>query len=128
MAGYHIDIEKKTLENEYFREVLFTGPNEQLVVMALRPGEDIGMEVHDDTDQFIRIEAGKGKAVLDGQEIVLRDGSAVVVPAGTQHNIVNTSDTDMLKLYTVYAPPEHPDKTIHKSRAEAMAYEKEHHQ
>ncbi len=127
MPGYHTDIEKKTLDNNYFREVLFTGPNEQLVVMALKPGEDIGMEVHGDTDQFIRIEAGQGKAILDGKEFALKDGSAVVIPAGIQHDIVNTSTTEPLKLYTVYAPPEHPDKAIHKTKEEALEYEQEKH-
>ncbi len=88
MTGYHTDIEKKTLENEYFREVLFTGPNSQLVVMALKPGEEIGKETHADVDQFIRVEAGQGKAILDGKEYALEDGSAVVIPAGTEHNVV----------------------------------------
>jgi mannose-6-phosphate isomerase-like protein (cupin superfamily) len=127
MAGYHADIEKKTLENECFRQVLFTGPNCQLVVMALKAGEDIGTETHDDVDQFIRVEGGKGRAVLDGQEYALKDGSAVVIPAGTEHNVVNTSSTEALKLYTIYSPPEHPDGTVHKTRAEAEAYEREHH-
>jgi mannose-6-phosphate isomerase-like protein (cupin superfamily) len=127
MAGYHTDIEKKSLENEYFREVLFTGPHSQLVVMALKPSEDIGSETHPDTDQFIRVEAGQGKAVLDGQEYRLEDGSAVVIPAGTEHNIINTSDAEALKLYTIYTPPEHPDGAIHKTKAEAEAYEREHH-
>jgi len=127
MAGYHTDIEKKSLDNSYFREVLFTGPNSQLVVMALKPGEDIGMETHDDTDQFIRVEAGTGKAVLDGKEFTLQDGSAVVIPAGAEHNIINTSSTEPLKLYTIYTPPEHPDGTIHKTKAEAEEYERDHH-
>jgi len=127
MAGYHTDIEKKSLENEYFREVLFTGPNSQLVVMALKPGEEIGVEIHGDVDQFIRVEAGQGKAVLDGEEYMLVDGSAVVIPAGTEHNIFNSSSTETLKLYTIYTPPEHPDGTIHKTKAEAEAYEHEHH-
>jgi mannose-6-phosphate isomerase-like protein (cupin superfamily) len=127
MPGYHTDIEKKSLENGYFREVLFTGPHSQLVVMALKPKEDIGMEVHADVDQFIRVEAGQGKAVLDGKEFELADGSAVVIPAGTQHNIINVSATEPLKLYTIYTPPEHPDGTIHKTKAEAEAYEREHH-
>ena len=125
--GYVTDIEKKTLENEFFRQVLFTGPHSQLVVMALAPGEEIGMEVHPDRDQFIRVEAGKGKAILNGKEFELQDGSAVVVSAGTEHNIVNTSQHAALKLYTVYAPPEHPDGTVHKTKAEADEYEKEHH-
>ncbi|MBI5598887.1 MAG: cupin domain-containing protein [Deltaproteobacteria bacterium] len=125
MPGYIVDIEKKSLSNAYFREVLFTGPKSQLVVMSLVPGEDIGMETHDETDQFIRVEAGKGKAVIDGMEHALEDGSAVVIPAGSRHNIVNTSRTEPLKLYSIYSPPEHPDKTVHKNKAEAEAYEKE---
>lgn len=127
MPGYHTDIEMKTLENNYFREVLFTGPHSQLVVMALQPGEDIGQETHPGTDQFIRVEAGSGKAVLDGQEYDLEDGSAIVIPAGTEHNVINTSATAALKLYTIYTPPEHPDGTIHKTKAEAEEYERHHH-
>ena len=115
------------MENENFREVLFTGPNSQLVVMALKPGEDIGRETHDDIDQFVRVEGGKGKAVLDGKEYELEDGSAVVIPAGTEHNVVNTSSIDALKLYTIYSPPEHPDGTVHRTKTEAKAYEREHH-
>jgi mannose-6-phosphate isomerase-like protein (cupin superfamily) len=127
MSGYHTDIEKKSLENSYFREVLFTGPHSQLVVMALNPGEDIGQETHPETDQFIRVEAGTGKAVLGGQKYALADGSALVIPAGTEHNVINTSSSEPLKLYTVYTPPEHPDGTLHKTKAEADAYEREHH-
>lgn len=127
MAGYLTNIEKKTLENTYFREVLFTGPHAQLVVMALGPGEDIGLETHADVDQFIRVEAGHGTAVLDGKEHPLEDGSAVVIPAGTRHNIINGSRNEALKLYTIYSPPEHPDGTVHKNKAEAEAYEREHH-
>jgi mannose-6-phosphate isomerase-like protein (cupin superfamily) len=127
MPGYHIDIEKKTEQNENFREVLFTGPLSQLVVMSLKPGEDIGQETHPDTDQFIRVEGGKGKAIIDKQEYELEDGSAIVIPAGAQHNVINTSTEEALKLYTVYTPPEHPDGTLHKTKAEADAYEAEHH-
>ena len=127
MAGYVINIEKKSLENEYFREVLFTGSRIQLVVMSLAPGEDIGLETHDDVDQFIRIEAGQGKAILNDEEHNLEDGSMVIIPAGTQHNIVNSSQSESLKLYTIYSPPEHPQGAIHKNKAEALAYEKEHH-
>lgn len=127
MAGYITNIEEKTLENENFREVLFTGPNSQLVVMSIGVGEDIGLETHDDVDQFIRIESGEGKAILNGEETDLADDFAVVIPAGTEHNIVNVSKTEPLKLYTVYTPAEHPDGTIHKTKAEAEAYEKEHH-
>ncbi len=127
MVGYLTNIEKKSLENKYFREVLFTGPHSQLVVMSIAPGEDIGMETHDDVDQFIRVEAGAGKAILNGEEHNLEDGSAVVIPAGTQHNIVNSSRSEPLKLYTIYSPPEHPHGTIHKNKAEAIAYDKERH-
>lgn len=127
MAGFSTDIEKKTLENNNFREVLFTGPHSQLVVMALAPGDEIGMETHDDIDQFIRVEAGEGMAILNGKEIKLADGAAVVIPAGTKHNVVNTSKDEALKLYTIYTPPEHPDGTIHKDKAEADRYEAEHH-
>jgi len=127
MAGYLTNIEKETLDNVKFRRVLFTGPHTQLVVMALQPGEDIGLETHDNVDQFIRVEAGHGTALLDGKEHVLEDGSAVVIPAGTKHNIINRSRTEALKLYTIYSPPEHPDGTIHKTKADAEAYEREHH-
>ncbi|MDP2631687.1 MAG: cupin domain-containing protein [Candidatus Uhrbacteria bacterium] len=112
MGGFNINIEEKTLQNENYREVLFTGPQSQLVVMALKPGEEIGMEVHADHDQFIRIEAGQGIAVIDGEEIALADGIAIVAPAGTEHNVINTSESDKLKLYTIYSPPEHPEGTI----------------
>jgi len=127
MVGYLIDIEKKSLENDFFREVLFTGPHIQLVVMSLAPGDEIGLETHTDIDQFIRVEAGKGKAILDGEEHDLEDGSAVVIPAGTEHNIINSSQQEALKLYSIYSPPEHPQGTVHKNKAEALAYEKEHH-
>lgn len=127
MAGFITNIEKKSLENTFFREVLFTGPNSQLVVMALKPGEDIGMETHGDVDQFIRVEAGKGMAVLNGVEHALEDGSAVVIPAGVEHNIINSSKTEPMKLYTVYSPPEHPHGTIHKNKKEAEEYEKKKH-
>ena len=95
--------------------------------MAIQPGEDIGMETHDDVDQFIRVEAGRGTAILDGVAHELTDGSAVVIPAGTRHNIVNSSASEVLKLYTIYSPPEHPDGTVHKTRAEAQAYEASRH-
>ena len=127
MAGFHTEIEKKSLDNEFFRQVLYTAPHSQLVVMALKPGEDIGRETHPGTDQFIRVEGGTGKAILDGQEYPLEDGSAIVIPAGTDHNVLNTSATESLKLYTLYTPPEHPDGTIHKTKAEAEASEREHH-
>lgn len=127
MAGYHVNIEKRSIENKYFREVLFTAPHSQLVLMSLKPGEDIGMETHDDVDQFIRIEAGTGKAVLGGVEHELEDGSAIVIPAGTRHNVINTSASEPMKLYSIYSPPEHPPGTVHKDKAEAMEYEKKQH-
>lgn len=127
MAGYVANIEKKTLENKYFREVLFTAPHSQLVLMSIAPGDDIGMETHKNVDQFFRIEKGIGRAVLDGKEYDLEDGSAVVIPAGTEHNIINKSQSEPLKVYTIYSPPNHPDGTIHKTKAEALAYEKAHH-
>jgi mannose-6-phosphate isomerase-like protein (cupin superfamily) len=127
MAGYHVDIEAATLENTDFRRVLFTGPHSQLVLMTLQPGEEIGLETHDGIDQFIRVEAGEGEALLAGERQSLADGSAIVIPAGTEHNVVNTSATEPLRLYTVYTPPEHPDGTVHRTKQEADAYEREHH-
>jgi len=121
MAGYSIQIEQATLENTYFRKVLFTAPKSQLVLMALRPGEEIGLETHATTDQFFRIEAGEGLAIIGGQEHPLKDGTALVVPAGVEHNVINTSQTKLLQLYTIYTPPQHPDGTIHKTKAEAEA-------
>jgi mannose-6-phosphate isomerase-like protein (cupin superfamily) len=125
MAGYYGDIEKRTKENDYFREVLFTGPLSQLVVMSLNPGEDIGLETHLETDQFIRVEEGKGKAILDGQEYPLKAGLVLAIPAGTEHNIINSSSKEALKLYTIYTPPEHPHGTIHKTKADAETYDDE---
>src|SRR3989338_1185134 len=111
MKGFVTNIEQASLENEYFRKVLYTDPRLQLVVMNLLPGEDIGVESHD-LDQFIRVERGEGKAILDGEEVALADGSAVIVPKGTEHNIVNISGTEPLKLYTIYAPANHEPGTI----------------
>lgn len=127
MAGYVTNIEDKTLENDNFREVLFTAPGIQLVLMTIGVGDEIGLETHDDVDQFIRVESGEGKAILDGREHALEDGSAVVIPRGTEHNIVNVSKSEPLKLYSLYTPPEHPDGTVHRTKAEADAYEREHH-
>ena len=126
MPVYVDNIETATKDNSNFRTVLFTGPHSQLVVMSLKPGEDIGEEVHDTIDQFIRIETGEGQAVLDGAEFDLKDDYAVVIPAGTRHNIINTSATTTLKLYTIYSPPEHPEGTVHATKAEAMADERHH--
>lgn len=126
MAGYSINIEEKTLANNNFREVLFTGPHSQLVVMTLQAGEEIGLERHETHDQFIRVEEGEGYAVLDGERHKLEDGVAVVIPSGTEHNVVNTGSGPM-RLYTLYAPAEHPDGTIHKTKAEADEYERQQH-
>ena len=125
MTGFVTNLEEKTMQNAYFRQVLYTAPHSQLVVMAISPGEDIGMEVHPQHDQFIRIESGTGKAILNGEESVLADGSAVVIPAGTQHNIVNTGSS-VMKLYTVYSPPEHRDGIIHETKADAQASDEAH--
>jgi mannose-6-phosphate isomerase-like protein (cupin superfamily) len=121
MTGFIANIEEKTLKNEYFREVLYTGQHSQLVVMSLNPNEEIGMEVHEIVDQFLRIESGEGKAILNGEEYIVSDGFAIIVPAGTKHNIINTSSVKKLKLYTVYSPAHHKDKTIHKTKQEAEA-------
>ena len=128
MAGYVGSIEKQTLGNNNFRQVLFTGKYAQLVVMCLQPGEEIGNEVHAKVDQFFRIEQGEATFVFGGDEKhVVKDGDAVIVPAGTYHNVLNTSKTSKLKLYTVYSPPNHPDKTVHKPKAEAEKAEAEEH-
>lgn len=120
MKGYIEGIEKVTLENDYFREVLYTAQYSQLVVMSLKPLEEIGEEVHQ-LDQFIRCEQGNGKAILDGVEHAVSNGVAVLVPAGAKHNIINTSSIEAMKLYTVYAPPNHRDGLVHKTKADAEA-------
>ncbi len=119
MSGYSTDIERDTLENSDFRRVVYTAPHLQLVLMALGPGEEIGVETHDHGDQFFRVEAGSGEAILDGTSHKLQDGSIVVIPAGVEHNIVNTSSSEVLRVYTIYTPPEHPDGTVQKTKAEA---------
>lgn len=125
LTGYITNIEDTTEQNENFRQVLFTGPHSQLVVMSLLPNEEIGMEVHT-VDQFIRIEEGEGKAILNGEEHQISEDFAIVIPAGTEHNIINTSSEEKMKLYTIYSPPQHRDGTIHKTRAEAQADEVDH--
>jgi mannose-6-phosphate isomerase-like protein (cupin superfamily) len=126
MTGFLGNIEEKTLQNQNFRQVIFTGKYCQVVVMSLKPGEEIGMEVHATVDQFFRFESGDGKVIMESEEQVVSNGSAVVVPAGTNHNIVNTSTDKELKLYTIYSPPNHPDGTIHATKADAVAAEEEH--
>jgi len=123
MIGYTGQIEELTKANTFFRQVLYTGPHHQLVLMALLPSEEIGNEVHSDNDQFFRFEMGEGKVVIGGEEHMVKDGDVAIVPAGTQHNVVNTSATNPLKLYTIYAPAHHPDGTVHKTKAEALAAE-----
>ena len=118
MKGYVTNIERDTLANADYRRVLFTGRNTQLVLMTLQPGEEIGLEKHAEHDQFIRIEAGMGVAVLDRSEHALGDGVALVIPAGVEHNVINTSKDAPLRLYTLYSPPEHPDGTVHKTKAD----------
>lgn len=125
MSGYSDNIEELTLNNTNFRQVLFTGNHSQLVLMALKPNEDIGMEVHPDNDQFFRFEEGNGKVIIDGEEFEVKDGTAVIVKSGSKHNIVNTSDTKYLKLYTIYSPAHHLDGTVHKTKEEALKAEEE---
>lgn len=120
MKGYIHNIEEATIANTDFRRVVYTGAHSQLVLMNLRPGEEIGSEVHADVDQFFRFEKGEGKVFIDGAEHAVRDGSAVIIPAGAEHNVSNTSTTDDLKLYTIYSPAEHKDGTIHPTKAEAV--------
>jgi len=119
MKGFITEIERATLENDEFRRVLYTARHCQLVVMAIPAGGEIGEEVHEDGDQFLRIEEGEGIAILNGEERPLTDGTVVIVPAGVRHNIKNTSKDEALKLYTLYAPPHHKDKTVHATKAEA---------
>ncbi len=126
MSGFYSKIEEETLANNNFRKVLFTGKFSQLVVMSLKAGEDIGKEVHSNVDQFFRFEAGEGKVVIGEQEYQVKDGDAVVVPAGAEHNVINTGGED-LKLYTIYSPANHPEGTVHVTHAEAMAAEAEEH-
>jgi len=124
MDTYVGSIERATLNNPFFRQVLFTGKHSQLVVMCLQPGEDIGDEVHHDTDQFFRLEEGEAKFVFEEtEEHFVGNGDAVVVPAGTHHNVINNSNSKSLRLYTIYSPPNHPPGTVHKTKADAMAAE-----
>ncbi|MFA6296479.1 MAG: cupin domain-containing protein [Patescibacteria group bacterium] len=119
MKGFNANIEQETLQNTNFRKVLYTGKHSQLVLMSLKPKEEIGMEVHNDNDQFFRFEKGQGLCIIDGNEYDLKDGSAIVVPSGAQHNIINTSDTEDLKLYTIYSPAHHKDGIVRATKEEA---------
>ena len=122
MKGFVEDIEKLTEDNDHFRRVLYTGKHLQLVLMALKPGEEIGEEVHADHDQFFRVEKGKGEVVIDGARTKLKSDDAIIVPAGARHNVINTGDKT-LKLYTLYGPPEHRDGVVRATKAEAEASE-----
>lgn len=119
MKGFISNIEKETLENDNFRKVLYTSKYSQLVLMSLHPKEEIGMEVHNDNDQFFRFEKGQGKCIIDGNEYEVKDGAAVVVPAGAEHNVINVSDAEDLKLYTIYSPAHHKDGVIRATKEEA---------
>ena len=121
MKGFCSNIEADTLGNDNFRKVVYTAKHSQLVLMSLAPNEEIGMEVHQDNDQFFRFEKGEGKVVIDGNEYEVKDGFAVIVPAGAQHNVINTSTTDALNLYTIYSPAHHQDGVVRKTKAEAEA-------
>ena len=125
MKGYRSDIEKDTLENENFRKVLYTSQHTQLVLMTLQPGEEIGLETHEENDQFFRFEAGEGEVTIDGNTNSVADGVAIIVPAGAAHNVRNTSDSEELKMYTLYSPPHHKDGILRKTKEEAEANDEE---
>ena len=125
MKWFATNIEKATLENNNFRKVLYTGAHSQLVLMSLKPNEDIGMEVHPDNDQFFRFEKGQGKAIIDGNEYPIGDGTVIIVPSGAQHNIINTSGSEELKLYTIYSPAHHKDGIVRATKEEAENNEAE---
>lgn len=116
--GYKTNIEAETVSNTNFRKVLYTGEHSQLVLMCLQPGEEIGLEVHEDTDQFFRFESGTGKVTVNETEYSVADGDAMIVPAGSQHNVINTSDAETLNLYTIYSPAHHKDQTVHPTKAD----------
>ncbi len=121
MKGFKDNIEDLTLQNENFRKVLYTASHSQLVLMSLKPNEEIGMEVHEENDQFFRFESGEGQVTIDGNVYEVKDGAAVVVPAGAEHNVVNTSGTRELKLYTIYSPAHHKNGVVRATKAEAEA-------
>jgi mannose-6-phosphate isomerase-like protein (cupin superfamily) len=123
MKGYAVQLEKETRKNADFRRVLYTGKHSQLVLMSLKPLEEIGAETHEDRDQFFRFERGEGKVVIDGVEHRVKDGGGIIVPAGARHNVINTSKRTSLRLYTIYSPPEHKDGVVRHTKREAMASE-----
>lgn len=121
MKGFNGNIEELTLQNDNFRKVLYTHTHSQLVLMSLQPNEDIGSEVHEDNDQFFRFESGQGRVMIDGNEYEVGDGSAIVVPAGAEHNVINASGSEALKMYTIYSPAHHKDGVVRATKAEAEA-------
>lgn len=123
--GYHTHIEQETKENTHFRKVLYTGEEMQLVLMSLLPREDIGLEVHEENDQFFRFDAGEGKVVINEIEYIVSDGDAVVVPKGSSHNVINTSESESLRFYTIYAPAHHKDGIVRETKEDAIANEEE---
>jgi len=125
MKGFIQNIERMTLENDNFRKVLYTAKYSQLVLMSLKPGEEIGTEVHLDNDQFFRFEKGKGKVIIDGTESLVKDGVAVIIPAGAEHNVINTSSAESLKIYTVYSPAHHRDGVVHGTKEVAESDDEE---
>ncbi|HDQ23046.1 MAG TPA: cupin domain-containing protein [Candidatus Uhrbacteria bacterium] len=125
MKGFNTNIEKETLANSNFRKVLYTSKHSQLVLMSLKPSQEIGMEIHNENDQFFRFEQGQGKVIIDGNEYEVSDGSAIVVPAGAEHNVINVSDSEDLKLYTIYSPAHHKDGIVRATKEEAEANEED---
>ena len=125
MKGFNTNIEQDTLDNTDFRRVLYTGKNSQLVLMSLQPNEEIGLETHPENDQFLRFEAGRGVVIIDDNRYEVADGDAVIVPAGARHNIVNLSDSEQLKIYTIYSPPHHKEGTVHATKKDAETNDEE---
>ncbi len=119
MKGFYTDIERAALENNDFRRVLYTGKHSQLVLMSLAPGEEIGLEVHKENDQFFRIETGTGKVIINESTYEVHEGDVIIVPAGAQHNVINESAADKLKLYTLYSPPHHKDGIVRATKQDA---------
>jgi mannose-6-phosphate isomerase-like protein (cupin superfamily) len=125
MKGFKSNIENVTLKNKNFRKVIYTAKNSQLVLMSLKPKEDIGLETHPENDQFLRFEGGRGRVEIDGNKYMVKDGDAVVIPAGARHNVTNISAADELKIYTIYSPPHHKDQIIHKTKQDAQKDDEE---
>jgi len=125
MKGYNLELEEETLRNDTFRKVLYTSEHSQIVLMSLDPDQEIGLETHEENDQFIRFEAGTGRVEIDGNKYDVEDGSAVVIPAGAAHNVVNTSSSEKLKLYTIYSPPHHKDGIVRETKEDAEERDEE---